>query len=75
MINYSIFTGEFIMASEEKVKAKKVIEINSNIKLLVEETDKKDEYKILQIISTDPQVFLRSDLNPGTIIKSRLQLN
>lgn len=75
MINYSIFTGEFIMSTEEKVKEKKVIEINRDIKLLVEETDKKDEYKILQVLSTDPQVFLRPDLNPGTIIKSRLQLN
>jgi len=72
---YTLFTGEFIMNTEEKEKQRKIIEINKNIKLLVEETDKKGEYKILQILSTDPQIYLRPDLTPGTIIKSRLQLD
>jgi len=74
MINYSVFTGEFVLETEEKEREKKEIEINKAIKLLVEETDKKDEYRILQILSTDPQVFLNSELAPGTIIKTKLKL-
>jgi len=74
MINYSVFTGEFVLETEEKEREKKEIEINKAIKLLVEETDKKDEYRILQILSTDPQVFLNSKLAPGTIIKTKLKL-
>ncbi len=74
MINYSLFTGEFVLETEEKVREKKVVEINKGIKLLVEETDKKEEYRILQVLSTDPQVFLNPKLVPGTIIKTKLKL-
>ncbi len=74
MINYSVFTGEFVLETEEKIKERKVIKICKEIILLVEETENKNEYKIVQVLSTNPQVYLRSDLNPGTIIKTRLKI-
>lgn len=74
MINYSIFPPEMVFEGYDDFDIKyEEINIDSDTSLLVERIND-SEVKISQIISTDPQVYLKTDFKPGTILKSSLQL-
>ncbi|MFP4660918.1 MAG: YlzJ-like family protein [Halanaerobiales bacterium] len=75
MINYSIYPPEVVFADYDDFEANfEEITLNSNIKLLVERIDKKS-VKIAQIISSDPQSYLREEIQPGTILETNLQFS
>ena len=74
MINYSIFQSDFVFKEWEDFKPQyEIIEMDDGIKVQIERLNK-DEVKIIQILSSDPQDYLNNSLVPGNIIKSRLQL-
>lgn len=45
------------------------LSLDNGITLLVEKTEK-EEIKIAKMISTDPQDYLRPELQPGSILKA-----
>ncbi|MFW6287647.1 MAG: YlzJ-like family protein [bacterium] len=74
MINYSIYPPEIVFANYDDFEASyEEITLGSDITLVVERIDKKS-VKIAQIISSDPQVYLRNDIQPGTVLKTDIHL-
>lgn len=74
MINYSIFPPEVIFSDHEEAKIEyEELNIENNITLIVERINKK-KVKIIKVISTDPQIYLKPGLKPDSILKSSLQL-
>lgn len=75
MINYSIYPKETVFEDYDDFEVKyEEMSLNNDITLLVERIDDK-QVKISQIISTDPQIYLNTDIQPGTILKSSLHLS
>jgi len=74
MINYSIFTGEYIFSDWEDFKPL-YEEYNTveGISLMVERITPR-QIRVERIISSDPAVFLRADIAPGIIINTDLQI-
>ncbi len=74
MINYSIFQSEFIFKDWDDFNPSyKVVEMQNGLKLEVEQVNE-ESVRIVRIISTNPGDYLRDDITPGSIVKSRLQL-
>ncbi len=74
MINYSIYPGELIFADWDEFEPEfKEIETAGGVKLRVKSlTD--EQYQIEQVISTNPQDYLKTEIMPGAVIKTHLQL-
>ncbi|TCP30276.1 YlzJ-like protein [Scopulibacillus darangshiensis] len=68
MILYTIYPHDVIFDEEEDQakKKQKTLEMNG-VKLIVEETEG-DDYKILQLISSDPNHFLDQRYQPGEMV-------
>ncbi|GAA0612086.1 hypothetical protein GCM10009001_31640 [Virgibacillus siamensis] len=68
MILYTPLANTDIFPADNAVFTKRHCVSYQNKQFFVEETDKGD-FQVLQLLSTDPQDFLRQEFNPGTIIK------
>jgi hypothetical protein len=69
MLNYSIFTQEFIFEGWDEFEPEyKEIKVSSGVYVLVEQYSN-EELKIVQLISSNPQDYLREELSPGKIFK------
>lgn len=74
MINYSIIPTEVVFEDWDNLELQyKEFKTEDGITLLVESINDQD-YRISKVISSNPQVYLRADLTPGTILKSSLNL-
>lgn len=74
MINYSIYPAEVIFADFDDIDLKyEELSIENSITLVVERIDGR-QVKVSQVISSDPQNFLRKDIQPGNILKTTLQI-
>lgn len=74
MINYSIYPPEVVFKDWENFNPQyKKITIDGGINLVVEKVNE-EEYKVSQVISTNPQDYLKMGLQPGTVIKTGLKL-
>ncbi|MFI5360281.1 MAG: YlzJ-like family protein [Halanaerobiales bacterium] len=70
MLNYSIYPLEMILEDyDDFVPEYEEVNFSNGLTLLVERSGK-DERKIAKIISSDPQDYLRPELQPGSILKS-----
>ncbi len=65
---YTPLANSDIFPAENDVLAKRHCVSYQDKQFYVEETNKGD-YQVLQLLSTDPQDFLRQEFNPGTILK------
>ncbi|HHU93202.1 MAG TPA: hypothetical protein GXZ20_08750 [Halanaerobiaceae bacterium] len=72
MLNYSIYPLEMVLEDYDnfEVKYDELI-LPDGLKILAERIDQED-VKVVKIISTDPQDYLRPELQPGTIIKAKI---
>ena len=71
---YSIFTVETIFSDWDQYDPQyEEMELEKGITLSVERVDPQ-QVRVNRIISSNPQVFLRNDILPGTIVKSGLQI-
>ncbi|MFC4557179.1 YlzJ-like family protein [Virgibacillus kekensis] len=68
MILYTPLSPNDIFPSEEKDFNNRQC-VNYNGKQLYVEQTEDGGYRLLQLLSTDPQDFMNSDYNPGTILK------
>lgn len=66
MIHYTILPMDLIFEEEEDIPEQKVIEMDG-VSLIVEPTSE-TEYKVVQLLSTDPQHFLNNNYQPGQMI-------
>lgn len=74
MINYSLYTDECIFADWDDFNPEyEEITTSDGLTLLVERIDAQ-QVKVFRVISSDPAVYLRDDIMPGTIIKTSLQI-
>lgn len=48
----------------------RIMELASGVKVEIEQVNE-NNYKITQILSSNPQDYLRTDITPGKMIKSR----
>jgi predicted nucleic acid-binding Zn finger protein len=63
---YTIMPEELIFPTDEKLYANQhVIEMNG-ISMMVEKNE--DQYRIIRLLSTDPQDFLTEEYCPGKMI-------
>lgn len=70
MLNYSIYPLELILEGYENFNPEyEEISLSRGLTLLVEKTES-NEIKIRKIVSTDPQDYLRPELQPGSILKN-----
>ena len=72
MLNYSIYPLEMVLEDYDnfEVKYDELI-LPDSLKILAERIDQED-VKVVKIISTDPQDYLRPELQPGKIIKAKI---
>lgn len=74
MINYSIYPPEMIFAEYDSFELDyEELNLADGTMLMIERIDNK-QAKVAKIISSDPQSYLRADIQPGTILKTGLQL-
>ncbi len=74
MINYSIYPSELLFADFDDFEVNyEELTLEDGTTIMVERIDDK-QVKVSQIISSDPQCFLRKDIQPGTILKTNLQI-
>ena len=69
MILYTPMQLELVVEGLEEMKepAARLVEIGG-VPLIIEDTGS-GEGKVVRLLSTDPQDYLRTDLYPGTVIK------
>ncbi|MGM0409604.1 MAG: YlzJ-like family protein [Bacillota bacterium] len=64
MINYSIYSSSYIFSEWENFNPEyKEIQLNDNLSLIVEKNN--DNYKVIRIISSNPNDYLNSSIAPG----------
>ncbi|MFW6022462.1 MAG: YlzJ-like family protein [bacterium] len=74
MINYSIIPNELLFSDYDDFDVNyEEIELDDGLTLMVERIDE-SSVKVVKIISSNHQDFLRSNIQPGMEIKSSLQL-
>ncbi|MEJ6951654.1 YlzJ-like family protein [Natronospora cellulosivora (SeqCode)] len=74
MINYSIYPPEAVFEDYDDYEIEyEEITLNDGVVLQMERINNQ-ELKVSRIISSNPQNYLRTDIQPGTIIKSNLEL-
>ncbi len=74
MINYSIYENDLIFENWEDFEPKyKIMKLSDGVKLEIEQINE-ENFKITQVLSSNPQDYLKTDLNPGTLIKSKFEL-
>jgi len=74
LINYSIYPSELLFADFDDFEVNyEELTLEDGTTIMVERIDDK-QVKVSQIISSDPQCFLRKDIQPGTILKTNLQI-
>lgn len=74
MMLYTIYPLELILADDdEKIEAPVTMEVEG-VKLIVEAAGS-DQYKIVQLISSDPRDFLDERFQPGKAITMKPLLN
>jgi hypothetical protein len=71
MIIHSIVPLDVIFSSDTQEDHNEVIDYGQ-IKLEVRKIENKD-YEVVRIISTNPEDYLKADLQPGSILKARYQ--
>jgi len=75
IINYSIYPKEFVFEGWDNISFDyKIINYNKDVKLIVEKIDA-GSYRVMQVLTTDPRVYLNSNLNPGKLIKTDLHIS
>ncbi len=67
MIIYTPLLMEEVLKNQEHIKELKEIEYQG-IKLQVEPSE--DKYKVVRIISTDPEHFINPEIQPGMILEA-----
>lgn len=66
MINYSIYSSNYVFSEWENFKPEyREIQLNNNLSLIVEKDN--DNYKVIRIISSDPNDYLNTNIAPGKI--------
>ncbi|MFW5982021.1 MAG: YlzJ-like family protein [Halanaerobiaceae bacterium] len=74
MINYSIYPPEMVFEDYDDYNPEyEEIPLDNGVILLMERINDQ-ELKVCQLISSNPQDYLRIDIQPGTIIKSNINL-
>lgn len=74
MINYSILDNNLIFEDWEDFEPKyKVMELSNGVKLQIEQLEG-ENYKICQVLSSNPQDYLRNNVIPGNLIKLNLKI-
>lgn len=68
MILYTPLSNTDIFPVENDAFTKRHCVSYQGRQFFVEETDKGD-FQVLQLLSSDPQDFMRQEYNPGTILK------
>ncbi|MFW6029605.1 MAG: YlzJ-like family protein [Halanaerobiales bacterium] len=75
MINYSIYPPELIFDGYEDYQPEyQELSLSDGVILKMERVNQ-EELQIVRIISSNPQDFIREELQPGTIIKSTWKIS
>jgi len=72
MILYTSMPYELIFPAEENSAKQTTLEIENG--LLVVEAVSSTEYKVVRLISSDPQQYLNKNYQPGSIVSYKPQL-
>ncbi|MFW5991770.1 MAG: YlzJ-like family protein [Halanaerobiaceae bacterium] len=70
MIYYSIYDGDFIMRTEPDYPETKIIDVNNDLKLLVEVLPGNSKFKIIKLLTSNTSYYLLPVLSPGKVINS-----
>ncbi len=65
---YTIVPPEFVWQNSDRISAPKELTYRGQ-KVLAEPLSRPGEYRLVQLISSDPALFLSPDFQPGTIIR------
>lgn len=73
-ILYSIVPAEMVFANSDQLEPPQEL-IFQGQKVLAQATEQPGEFKLVQLISSDPALFLKPDFQPGTIIRYPAQVS
>jgi hypothetical protein len=67
MILYTMMPQELIFPVQEHNEAQTMLVTYQGVPLMVERTEEQD-YRVVRVVSTDPQHYLNNQISPGTKI-------
>lgn len=67
MILYTMMPQELIFPVQEHNESQTMLVTYQGVPLMVEKTEEQ-EYRVVRVVSTDPQHYLNNQISPGTKI-------
>lgn len=73
MILYTTMPQELIYQTDESEYGKQLLIEYQGVPVLVE-LDENHDYRVIRVMSSDPNVYLNNSLSPGAVLTNKLSL-